>query len=392
MQRVEKRITPAIFDVLTVERSVASRKSFGGTAPANVARAAATARRRFLRKRHENVFTSPSRKRGSQRCSSRSIPAFGGNDGWKNRVDASASCCVAITLAGCGKKGPPGPPPGVPNTYPQNYPAAVTSKKTQPWAPEIAYRDGALSIEAIPLARIAEEVGTPFYVYSAAQIARRYREFAGGFGDMPAVDLLFGKGQSESRRDRAARPARRWRRCRLGRRVPPRAGRRHSRQAHHLLGRRQDRERVGIRARARRPSDQCRIAARARGAERGRDSAWAASRRSPFASIPMSMRAPMRRSRPARRKTNSASTSPMRRHLSPRAQLARHHAGRDRRSYRLAADEAPALRARLPPHRRALSPAARRGRAAGAPRSRRRYRHPLSRRGAAGDRGLYGAW
>jgi argininosuccinate lyase len=49
MRRVEKRITPAIFDVLTVERSVASRKSFGGTAPSNVARAAATARRRFLK-------------------------------------------------------------------------------------------------------------------------------------------------------------------------------------------------------------------------------------------------------------------------------------------------------------------------------------------------------
>jgi argininosuccinate lyase len=49
MRRVEKRIKPAIFDVLTVERSVASRKSFGGTAPANVARAAAAARRRFLK-------------------------------------------------------------------------------------------------------------------------------------------------------------------------------------------------------------------------------------------------------------------------------------------------------------------------------------------------------
>jgi argininosuccinate lyase len=49
MRRVEKRITPAIFDVLTVERSVASRKSFGGTAPANVSRAAAAARRRFLK-------------------------------------------------------------------------------------------------------------------------------------------------------------------------------------------------------------------------------------------------------------------------------------------------------------------------------------------------------
>jgi predicted small lipoprotein YifL len=30
---------------------------------------------------------------------------------------------VVLALAGCGKKGLPGPPPGVPNTYPQNYPA-----------------------------------------------------------------------------------------------------------------------------------------------------------------------------------------------------------------------------------------------------------------------------
>jgi argininosuccinate lyase len=50
MQRVEPRVTKAVFDVLTVERSVASRKSFGGTAPRNVARAVATARKRFLAK------------------------------------------------------------------------------------------------------------------------------------------------------------------------------------------------------------------------------------------------------------------------------------------------------------------------------------------------------
>ena len=30
---------------------------------------------------------------------------------------------VAVTLAGCGKKGAPEPPPGVPNTFPRNYPA-----------------------------------------------------------------------------------------------------------------------------------------------------------------------------------------------------------------------------------------------------------------------------
>jgi argininosuccinate lyase len=50
MRRVEKRITPAVFRVLTPERSVASRKSLGGTAPVNVARAVAAAKKRFLKK------------------------------------------------------------------------------------------------------------------------------------------------------------------------------------------------------------------------------------------------------------------------------------------------------------------------------------------------------
>jgi argininosuccinate lyase len=48
MQAVEKRITRAVFDVLDVASSVRSRTSFGGTAPDNVTRAAATARERFL--------------------------------------------------------------------------------------------------------------------------------------------------------------------------------------------------------------------------------------------------------------------------------------------------------------------------------------------------------
>ncbi len=47
MQRIERRITAAVLDVLTVEKSVASRASFGGTAPTNVAAAAAQARKRF---------------------------------------------------------------------------------------------------------------------------------------------------------------------------------------------------------------------------------------------------------------------------------------------------------------------------------------------------------
>jgi len=48
MQKLEPRITKAVFAVLTVEQSAASRTSFGGTAPANVVAAAARARKRFL--------------------------------------------------------------------------------------------------------------------------------------------------------------------------------------------------------------------------------------------------------------------------------------------------------------------------------------------------------
>ena len=48
MQAVEPRINRGVYRVLTVEASVKARKSLGGTAPANVARAAREARRRFL--------------------------------------------------------------------------------------------------------------------------------------------------------------------------------------------------------------------------------------------------------------------------------------------------------------------------------------------------------
>jgi argininosuccinate lyase len=48
MQRIEKRITREVFDVLGVDNSVASRTSLGGTSPANVRKAVAAARKRFL--------------------------------------------------------------------------------------------------------------------------------------------------------------------------------------------------------------------------------------------------------------------------------------------------------------------------------------------------------
>jgi argininosuccinate lyase len=48
MRAVEPAITKGVFDVLSVERSVASRTSFGGTAPTRVRAAAKAARKRFL--------------------------------------------------------------------------------------------------------------------------------------------------------------------------------------------------------------------------------------------------------------------------------------------------------------------------------------------------------
>ena len=50
MQTVEPGIDRSVYGVLTVEASVAARRSLGGTAPANVARAAKEARGRYLAK------------------------------------------------------------------------------------------------------------------------------------------------------------------------------------------------------------------------------------------------------------------------------------------------------------------------------------------------------
>jgi diaminopimelate decarboxylase len=49
------------------------------------------------------------------------------------------------------------------------------------------YRDGRLHAEAVDLARLADEVGTPVYVYSTATLERHYRVFAESF---PAGTLI----------------------------------------------------------------------------------------------------------------------------------------------------------------------------------------------------------
>jgi argininosuccinate lyase len=48
MQAVEPRITEDVFEVLSVDNSVRSRTSVGGTAPDRVRAAASAARERFL--------------------------------------------------------------------------------------------------------------------------------------------------------------------------------------------------------------------------------------------------------------------------------------------------------------------------------------------------------
>ncbi len=47
------------------------------------------------------------------------------------------------------------------------------------------YRDGVLFAEDVPLSDIAEAVGTPVYVYSAATLLRHYALFDEALGDMP---------------------------------------------------------------------------------------------------------------------------------------------------------------------------------------------------------------
>src|ERR1700760_720757 len=50
-----------------------------------------------------------------------------------------------------------------------------------------AYRNGALHVEAVNLAAVADKVGTPFYCYSTATIERHYRVFAGAFAGVRAL-------------------------------------------------------------------------------------------------------------------------------------------------------------------------------------------------------------
>ncbi|WP_119461430.1 diaminopimelate decarboxylase [Rhodospirillaceae bacterium SYSU D60014] len=49
------------------------------------------------------------------------------------------------------------------------------------------YQDGQMQAEGVPLARIAEQVGTPFYCYSSAALTAAYQAFAAAFSGQPAT-------------------------------------------------------------------------------------------------------------------------------------------------------------------------------------------------------------
>jgi len=60
------------------------------------------------------------------------------------------------------------------------------SDRELPGAPDLAYRTGELWLEDVPVSRIAEAVGTPFYLYSSAYLTRRYRDFTTAFSGQKA--------------------------------------------------------------------------------------------------------------------------------------------------------------------------------------------------------------
>src|SRR5690606_11437528 len=59
-----------------------------------------------------------------------------------------------------------------------------------------AYKDGVLHAEDVSLARMAAEVGTPFYCYSTATLTRHYRVLEQAFSGQDAVICFAVKANS----------------------------------------------------------------------------------------------------------------------------------------------------------------------------------------------------
>ncbi len=59
-----------------------------------------------------------------------------------------------------------------------------------------SYRDGELYAEDLPVAKIAAEVGTPFYCYSTATLERHYKVFSGAFDGVSSLVCFAVKANS----------------------------------------------------------------------------------------------------------------------------------------------------------------------------------------------------
>ncbi|MEE9276402.1 MAG: diaminopimelate decarboxylase, partial [bacterium] len=59
-----------------------------------------------------------------------------------------------------------------------------------------AYKDGVLHAEDVPLSRLAEEAGTPFYAYSHATLTRHFRVFDEAFAGVPHLVCFAMKSNS----------------------------------------------------------------------------------------------------------------------------------------------------------------------------------------------------
>ena len=58
------------------------------------------------------------------------------------------------------------------------------------------YRDKEMYCEEVPLHRIADEVGTPFYLYSHATLERHFKAFDGAFQDMERLVCFSAKANT----------------------------------------------------------------------------------------------------------------------------------------------------------------------------------------------------
>ena len=118
MQKIEPRITKAVFGVLSVERSVRSRTSYGGTAPKNV-RAQAQKWLKTLERERELKASMVDAIEDSLANDTQSVmvreisePALSRPDRHRLSVAVIGALALALPLAACGRKGPLDPPPG----------------------------------------------------------------------------------------------------------------------------------------------------------------------------------------------------------------------------------------------------------------------------------------